>query len=408
MPLTVTLVLVVGATFLINGFVRRYFGQRDIPMELQYLLIGLVLGPLGLKVLDSRVTGLLSPVISVTLGIVGFELGLALRERLKGMVALEAGFASGILAVVVQAAFFYLLFQFLNPSWQAGGLWMAIGLASAAGSVSVHAIESGILSLRAKGPASDLIKAFAVTASVSAVTISGLALALRRASQSSNRFGLTPTEWIATLLGIGITCGILFAVFMGKRKEGGDRLFLATVGIITFASGMGLAAGVSPLLVNALAGLMVSLLSPQAESLHENLARLERPALLILLIFAGALWTPVTGWLWGLPIVYVLIRWITIRLSASVSTQIFTGLPLVHRMGDGLMRQGGIAVAIALNHAQAAPQEAAAVLHTVLAGVLLVEVMGRRPLRRFLIDAGEHGREERPIVTQAVKSGSET
>lgn len=392
MSITTTLVVVILFTVLIGGLFQRYVSNQVVLSDVEYLIVGLVLGPLGLSLLDDKVMQILQPFVSLTLGFVGFALGITLRHRLRVSASLEAGLLSALMTVVVTAGAFFWLFQ-LHPFAQVladEALWVAIILGSTAAASSMQVVERSLQVHRAKGPAANLLRTFSLSGSVVAVLVSGSALALSRATQASNHFGLTKTEWIVAATVLGVACGLLFALFMGRAKqESDDRLFLASVGVITFGSGVAMAAGMSPLLLNALSGLIVSIFSKDATALHRTLSRLERPATLTLLIFAAALWRPISPQLWVLPALFFLARLLILRGTAPLALRVAPALPGVHRLGHALLAPGAIAVAIAVNYGQVYPNHSALVLSTVLAAVFVGGLVSPPVVRSYLNDAGE-------------------
>ncbi len=395
LPIVVTLVLVVVFAVLASALLSRYAKEHVGVSEVAYVVIGAVLGPYGLRLLDTDVMDAIRPFVSLVLGVVGFSLGLALRRRLSALPALGGGFviALGVGGTVGGVLFLGLTRLPIDTSSLEPVLWPVVTVGSAAATISTAAIESGVRLHRARGDATDMLRGFALTGSVVGVAISGTALALSRSAQASNRFDLTQTEWLVALVALGVACGVLFALFMGRdQNEGDDRLFLAAVGIVIFASGMAAAAGMSPLLLNAIVGVVVSLIAKDSGVLHVKLARIERPAVTTVLIFAGAMWSPVYGWWWLAPVVYLALRLIALRFAANAAVEMFDDLPRVHRAGSALWAQGGIAAAIAVSYALVYPEQSPLVLTTVLAALIVQDLSSGAALGRFIVDAGEHDR----------------
>lgn len=395
MSTTITLVVVVTFAVAVSGVVRRYAAKRGVAPDAQYVVIGAALGPWGMGMLGENTLRLLGPVISLLLGMVGFVLGLALRRRLATAQALEGGATAAVVSLAALGGAFYAMLLHLAPWVPGDTFWVGVSLACAAAATSLPGVEGALNAVRARGAVTELIRSLALALSVVAVAAAGTALAWRRSSQASDRFGLSEPTWMGALAGLGIASGVLFVLFMGRRRrEGEDRLFLGTVGIITFASGLALAADVSPLLINMLAGVVVSLLSDDAEALYEHLERLERPAIVLLMIFAGVLWMPVHGWLWTLAPAYLLVRFAVLRIVTGATRALFPRLPKVPRVGDALLRQGALAVAIAVNHTQIAASEGRVVLCITVIGVVVSDLFGTAFLTRVVVDAGEHQRDK--------------
>ena len=118
------------------------------------------------------------------------------------------------------------------------------------------------------------------------------------------------------------------------------------------------------------------------------MSKLERPAVITVLIFAGAMWAPPGGLVWLLPIAYASLRMLALR-SGTVVARVVGDLPRARRLGDALLHQGALSVAIAANFAQVFPEQASMALTTVLGGLILSDLLAYGGVRRVLADAGE-------------------
>jgi hypothetical protein len=234
--------------------------------------------------------------------------------------------------------------------------------------------------LRASASASQLVGIFGL----------GLLLAASRVAKTDTDFPLTVGEWGAAVVAVGVVCGGLFAVFIGRERDR-MRIFLATVGLVTFASGAGEALGVSPMFVNLLAGVTVAALSPHATTLRDELRRLEPPLRIIVMVFVGALWLTPPLAFWGFAVFVFLLRWVLKRFWTYVANQWLLAEPLkARKLGDGVLSQGAVAAAVAASLAQ--EQDVAHrgwILTTVLVVALLSEVFAESRWRALLYSAGE-------------------
>jgi hypothetical protein len=380
-------VIVLVFSFVASRLLLRLRRNLALPTAAIYALVGLLVGPLGLSLVDREILARLQPVLSWLLGLIGFAMGLALRRQLGRTQGLEAGLLSGLLVVAATAtASWGWLRWVLGDAWQA--LWPALAIGS------VAAVSDGQLfgyladRAGARGPVRELVHTMAVASSIVAVSVLGLSLALLRARASAGSLQLTPTEWLLAALGSGVACGVLFALFVG-RWGNDQRAFLATVAIITFASGIAAGIGISPLLAGMVAGVTVSLISAQAEAVSEALGRLEGPAVVGIVVLAGATWGPPAPLLWGLVAIYLAVRTLAVRLGAAGAPALFPGLPRTARLGNALLPQGGLAAALAASFAQVLPEHGPVVLTVALTGILLSDAAGYATVRRVLADAGE-------------------
>lgn len=406
MPTAVALVLVITFSFVVNRLVRTLATRHLILSGAEYLILGLLLGPLASGVLSEEIIRTLAPFVSLVLGLLGFLLGISLRSQLKRAELLEAGLLGSIISLAIVMGVTFGLITLIAPGQSTlDALWPALAIAAGAVVSDRRVVEVGTRLFGARGPVSDLLHSYALASSIVAVVIFGVALALARSRIESGQVGLTEGEWMAASVAVGLACGLLFVVFIGDEDDT-QRTFLATVGVVIFASGMAAGMGLSSLFVCSVAGLVVSILSEQASKLEEVLSRLGPPTYTLLLILGGASWHFVGGMEWIIPPVYIAVRVMAIRLGSAIGTRTFPGAPVVPRVGNGLLAQGALSVAIALNFAQVSQEYGALVMTTVFGGLIIGDLWSARKLRETLADAGElgqidsriaQGRKARPI-----------
>jgi hypothetical protein len=410
---TLILVTLIVSAFVASRLLHRYAERIALVSGLEYAVIGVLIGPLmpwGL--IDEDTLASLDLLISLLLGLLGFMIGLHAREALRRFDHFLAGSVAALLIAVVVGLTVLGLLQWLEPAylhdpaplisiavWTDGArlyqlwaandaLWLALTLGAAAAIASSTAIRAAAERWQAEGPPVVLLQDLASAGHVIAVLLFGFALAGDRAIDAADNYGLSLVEWSLLIGAAGGITGLLFMIFIGGAEEDDGRLYLATLGVVIFAAGIGAALGVSPLFVNMVAGLTVAATSVHGERLRSNLAQLHRPLSILIMVFAGIAWRPVVGWLWLIPIAYLLTR-VGMRLVASrwaVSTFVH-GVEL-RRVGGGLIGQGSLAAAIALSYSRGHPETGHVVLSAVLLPMLVTDLFALRTLRAVLANAG--------------------
>jgi len=414
MSTTIIFVGVLVFGFLLARIFARFTANRVGLTGIEFLLMGVLLGPVTVpRVLTPDVLAALDLFVSMLLGLIGFIAGLQLKRAFRDFELGMAGVVSSGLVIVAVAAGAAAAVQAAHPELLGAQealidiplaaddtrllrlwlppetLWVGLGVAAAAGVSSATMIARVAVASGASGKRADALASLAVAGHAAAVLALGVAMAGSRASASTSELGLSLTEWAAIVVGFGAVAGLLFSVYLGRERDT-MRMTVAAVGAVTFSAGAGAALRVSPLFVNMAAGAMVALTSAHSDKLETALEPLEYPASVLILLFAGAYWSPVEGMLWLLPLGYVLIRWVALRVATRMAMSTFVADPTLHRgMGRGLSGHGVLAVAIALGFAQYFPQYADVVLTTVLGGMVLTDLFAARGLRRFFADAGD-------------------
>lgn len=412
MSLTVLLVLVVIFSFGVGHLLTRYASRYVALSGAEYLLVGVLIGPqVAPRLMTTESLSKLEPLIALLLGLVGFVTALHIRDAIGNIrnaligaasaigVLLSVGAVSAFLAdrllpvggesVTVSAEVMRIGPWALDLHLTTDHIWVATALGAAACVASPFVLESSAKLLRAKGPVTELLSAASTVSQVVAVVALGLAQATARSTEAAQQLGIGVGMWALAGAGIGVVCGLLFSLFIGRESDT-TRIFLASVGAVIFASGVGSALGISPLFVNLIAGVTVAATSPHAGRLRQELDRLQHPLFVLVMIFAGALWIPASGWAWLFPIAYLFVRFLARRVWTNAAARVLrpTGL-CTTRLGNGLLAQGTMAVAVGVSFSQRFPEFAPAVLTTVLVGTLVSDLWSARALRAVLLDAGE-------------------
>jgi hypothetical protein len=405
---TVLFVGVVVFAFVAGRVLERFTAKAFALAGVEYLLLGVLLGP-GLGLLGREVMQALDLFVSTVLGVLGFLVGLEIRQIRATTESLLAGLGATAAVVLGVGAVVTGLYQWLDPALLSStplvaeplaasdrslvslwitpeALWIGLTVGAAAGTCSTVLVDTALRRFAVGAERAALLRTMTSTAQVLAVLAFGLAMA---GSRSTGALGLSVVEWATvTILSAGFT-GLLFSVFMG-REDDGVRLSVAAVGVIVFAAGVGAALGVSPLFANLVAGLTLALTSPHAARLEDALRPLRFPTTVLVLLLAGATWVPVAGEHWVLLPSYVLLRTLARLWFSRLAVRTFMGDEVAARgIGRALLGQGVLASAISLAFAQRFPELAAPVTSTILGGVLLTDLFAQRSLRRYLADAGE-------------------
>ncbi len=405
--IAVTVVAWLGAHVVLVRVQRRW----AITTGGEYLLIGVLVGPafpafIGLPeltLITSEVLSDLAPLMALAIGWLGLLYGTQLNVRgalqnAEGrwdlrpfqLAAVESTFSFLLVGAVSWVALTHLGLPGTADLSPAAVLLASavLGVVASVGSTQVLAVVK--TRFRAQGRVTDLLDSAHRFEEPVSVAAFGLVFCIFNPSNPALTRDPVALEWLAISIGIGAALGVLFRVFLGNETES-DKVFLALVGIIVFASGVAYYLHLSPLLVNLILGVvLVNVATPEiADSIREVLARTRRPMFLMLLIFAGLLWTPVPAFVWICAGAYVLVRLIGKRLGGQLAARLM-GPGSRTDLGRGLLGHGDLAIAMALNF-RLVPEWPLSdmVFTTILVSVVLSELWATRSLRRLLIDTGD-------------------
>jgi NhaP-type Na+/H+ or K+/H+ antiporter len=174
--------------------------------------------------------------------------------------------------------------------------------------------------------------------------------------------------------------------------ESDNSRFLALVGIIAFASGGAYFLELSPLAVNLWMGFVLVNFARGGQLLHSTLESTERPMTIVLLIFAGALWTPSPL----IPTVIALAAFIAARTGSKWLASVIAGWgsSLRKDLFRGLLAHGDVTLAMAVSFRLVYEGSAVDIAYSVvLCSIILNDLLAPRLLRGLLVDEGDLQRE---------------
>ncbi len=414
-PLVGTLVLLLlalfGARFSFSTERVRQGPRLLFRTGTHFLLLGMLMGPVGLGILTPAATQQLFPFLALGLGWVGFHFGLqldidSLRRFPLTYHVLAMGQAAIAFVVFLGLGWALLRGSGLAPETPIRLIVVAAATASVSTPAGIAMVSSNFL---VRGNIRDLIF---FTASVDAVVgilaLAG-AYAIFRPEVVAAGLPHTPHPTLmAVAIGLGLVFGILFT-WLVRGRPPGEELMLYILGICAFAAGAALQWGLSPLLVSVTMGTVVANLLPDRHRIFSILQRWEKPVYLGFLLLGGALLRVPTPWVVALALAYALLRAAAKGVGGAVTaTLVPVGFDVPKRLGIGLLPQGGVAVAMAVsatlmysNVASQGVDAEAALFTAIVMGVLLSELVGPFFLVQLLRRAGEIT----PAVEEAIAKG---
>lgn len=407
MSVTILFVALVVFAFFAAHLINRY-ASRILPISgAEYLVIGALIGPhVPPRVLTLEALSRLAPLVSLLLGLYGFLIGLQATRKFREIRLTLVGMAVALstlvgVALVLAAAYGWLVPLDEPPlvrQWlyEIGGYQVELLLTrpQAAVAVVIAAVATVTFSNTLSAldgerledvPAFRLLRSCAFSGQVVAISVVAAVLAWSRSSATAV-VHLPAAGWYAGVLFLGVALGFCFTLFIGAERSP-SRIFVVTIGTVTFGAGVGAELGVSSMFVNLVTGATVGLTLRHRGNLQRELQRLQHPSSVLLLMLTGALWTPPgEALLWLFPLVYLLSRWAARMTLPTLWTRLFTRIDPT-RIGVGLLSQGTLAVAVAVDYALQVPDRAGLVVTTAVVGTLVFDIFAQRALKRYLIDA---------------------
>ena len=398
MVLLLTILGAIGAAYLLTHFlVDRLQRSWLFTSGVEYVLLGVLLGS-STGVLSDHTT--LAPVLAFGTGWIGLLEGASLRlEKLRLLPRWAFRLASVDLLVVgggVTCAGWALLEPGLGlPTPEAILAAGVLGCAATSGSASASKLllqrfpQLGPESVEdplPEGTVIAMVEAAARLTQTLSILAFGVLVCVFHPDMQGVETSPGPSDWCFLMLGLGLALGALFRLLVSSESTDNQR-FMAMVGIICFASGAALFLDLSALTVNLVLGAWL-VQGPEGPQLDRSLTSTLGPVVLLLLVLAGVVWTPVSPVTGGLLALSVLAARFLLKLIAGAIAA--AGTPVRADIGRGALAQGPVALCIALSYRMIFDGEAVDIVFTaILVSVVVSEAVAPRLLKGLLVDAGE-------------------
>ncbi|NLH50353.1 MAG: hypothetical protein GX444_17370 [Myxococcales bacterium] len=371
------LLTLIGSRFATRRWTPPRWIKQFFDSGLAFVFLGLTVGPAGLSILDEAVLEQLRPIVLICLGWIGFLFGIHLEG--KRLVRIPArlwlvilGESSLTLLLVLTAMFLFFIPTFIHESfydqrWPALLTIAVCAAGTAPGAVFLFTSRPGF-----PRPLGRALRLVATLDDLPGLLVFGLLFAwwpTRPLGPFETAAGLL---WTLLYLPLGLLLGFLLksTAALARREQ---THFLAVLGTIAFGAGLAARLQLSPLVLGAVAGAAFANTAGKKEAIYALLVRSEHPIFVLFMILVGCQWTFASGHLIGLTALYLTARLLGKALGgAGVAWVMAAPERRYYLSGLGLLGQGGMAVAMAIDYARAYPSAISATLVT----VLLLGVLG--------------------------------
>ncbi len=374
----VLLMALLGVSFL-GGFIGESRSVRGLglPSGLEWVALGLLLGPSVLGVIDSSAQQKVQSLALVAIGwlalVLGLDFGVVRRRRLRtARVALGLLVGLGTLAAVTFAVYAAIGAIAMSAHWtSADRLLVALGLGTVMTETTSYAVDWVAERHGARGPLLELVADIAEAKDAVPIVAVGGVLCITP---------LVPYPWplpavtlTAIILGAGALLGAMALALMGKEASR-DQIWGVLIGLAVLGIGLAAHLGLPALTLMFAMGLVLGIFSPHREQLTSMIDVTRRPALLPALVLVGARLDLVLAWR-AAPVLLA-------ALAARVIASSIFGWGLAigggrarsgRLLGIGLLSSGELSLGIGLTLAMRFPDDRGGVL---LAGAVAAAVLG--------------------------------
>jgi hypothetical protein len=287
------------------------FAQKFYLTGLEFLFLGLLLGPQFLNILDLKTCAALAPVTALLLGWIGMLFGFQFevsKLRRFPRVFFLAGLLESLLTWVVVFGGIYFTLPFILQVSEHMRTVISMVLASAAACTAQTGLA--MFSTRKIGNNQSIIKFLRYLSSIDGL-VAMLALMPvfvfypHNTEIAASRFLFGYDIFIAIVIFAALL--ILYNLFLIYRREQSE-LALIIIGMVVFISGFSSVMNFSPLLSNFFVGVCMVNMTSEKEKIFTTLVSVEKPIYLLLLIFLGSSWHLQSFWVLAFAGGYFMVR----------------------------------------------------------------------------------------------------
>ncbi|MFO7638232.1 MAG: cation:proton antiporter [bacterium] len=388
--------LTIALAVLLGTVGARVFKKLRIPQVVAFMVIGVLLGASGLKIIDIETAENLAPLSLLALGIIGFMIGGELklsvfrRDGARMLTLLVAEVLGAFVVVTVLVGVIT-------------GNWVLAMLLGAIASATAPAATADVLwEYRALGVLTRTTLAIVALDDGLALLLFGFTAAIARTVLGGDGFTamtvLRPLYDIAGAVVLGVAVAFAFQAIQRRMREKELVLALA-LGSIMLLVGAAEAFGVDMILAAMVFGaVFVNVAGKSGEAVFGIVRRFAPPIYVLFFVLAGSRLRlgALSGLMWLAALVYLVGRSGGKLLGVWAGARISRAPDVIRRyLGLTLLSQAGVAIGLAVVSAQVFadhPEISAAIVGIVTTTVFLSELLGPPAVKYAVTKAGEVGR----------------
>jgi Kef-type K+ transport system membrane component KefB/CBS domain-containing protein len=396
------ILLIIGFALFAGGLGAKLFQRLRIPQVVGYIVIGLLLGRSGLKLVGVEAIESLRLFNFFALGVIGFMIGGELRLdvfKRYGRQFMLILLSEGLTA-------FLLVFLLVWPlAWMlTGNLAMSLALGLVLGAIASATAPAATVDVlweyKTRGPLTTAVFAIVALDDGLALVLYGVAgsVAKQLIGSVSSSLAMTLAMTAYELLGavvLGAVAGWLLNLLLRFARDH-DKALTFILGALAVVIGLAIAVEVDIILAAMALGMsLVNLVPRRSRESFLIVERFAPPIYVLFFVIVGARLSvgEMQLWMWALAGAYVIGRTAGKMLGAFFGARWGRAGQAVRRyLGLCLFSQAGVAIGLAILASTSFPPEIGnAVIMIVTATTFLVQVVGPPCVKIAVAKAGEVG-----------------
>ena len=371
---------------LLGSFVIKFVKLPDVT---GYLILGLLVGPSVLGLLDEAAIGQMSVASDIALAFIAFTVGgefkLSYFKRVGAtpivIAVFESFFAVGLVVAGLLAAGYNLPF--------------ALCLGSIAAATAPAATVMVIKQYHARGPVTECLLSVVAIDDATALIAFGVATSMAKTLESGAALSLysalgSPLLEVGASLLLGFALGCAYTFALRFFKEKGTQLTL-TIAFILLGAAVADELDLSALLLCMMFSATFTNLARLSNEVYSAIDRFTPPIFCLFFVLSGAdLKLSVLPSIGVVGVIYVVLRVVGKWIGAALGARLMHADANIQKyLGPALLPQAGVAIGLSFLAQQVVPQYADTIRAVILCGTLIYELIGPAVSKTTLQKAGE-------------------
>ena len=330
----------------------------------EYIFIGVLLGSLGLDILDTEALKKMEPFLILALCWVGFLFGLQFKirdlKKLPGFYFFISAAQAVMTFCLVALAMYFILKPFavataliVTPYVELPGIALlmialTLGSSSSCTAQSALAIVSKTYKFKNRRLL-DLMRYISGLDGFYALCFFAAAVSILPGVGAAGFNLLQSLKWLSFSCILGIIPALIF-ISLSRLRFSNQEFLLFLIGTVTFCGGLAYQLDYSPLISGLVCGVFAANFSRHHMRAFSEILHAEKSIYVILLLLLGAAWKFQTGYILIVTAIYITVRILGKLLGTYLGAKIFNpGFKVPPTCGLCLLSEGGHAVAIIMS-----------------------------------------------------------
>jgi Kef-type K+ transport system membrane component KefB len=396
MKLILSLIIIIALAY---SSAKLFFSMKRVPIQLrfisltgiEFIVLGYILGRHSVGLIDDTVLEQMRPAIGLGMAWIGLVFGLQFNWRNMRRLPINIYSQSLGQALFVWVSVFLLFYVVFTQVYPLSEVYLIPSLLIIASSAAISSPTLIPLLARydmAKGKTTRLLEQISSMDAVVGIMFLGIVYGVWRTGGSSSI--LEGFFFLLLSVTTGVALAFIFKTFAEERSSD-IELLLLTLAMVIFSGGISLYLRLSPLFINFIFGVTLANIHWSNYRIFKVLAIPEKPIYFMFLILSGALWYPYHWIVLPAAVLYVFVRMVLKVIgNMNLARTVHRKRNLPRLFGLGLIPQGGIPIAIAVNYAQTFTDDfSRAVSSTIILAIVINELIGPSLARYVLRSSGD-------------------